>query len=443
MIITELIAENVKKIRAVRIVPTGAVVQITGANGQGKSSVLDSIFWALSGTKNIDSVPVRMGEEKAVIKLNLGEFVVTRRFTKDGNTSLVVEPTDGSTKKFPSPQKMLDEILGELTFDPLAFSRMDTKSQIEQLRSMVDVGIDIEFIDSQNEEDRLTRQDLSRQLKSLRARMEAVPLEEGELPDESIDVSALLKDLAASTEKNTEIARRKIALEEIRKKIVVDKKRADELRAQAKRLTDEAAELVAGAIKDHEALLSAPTVPEPIETEELKSRVEEAQAINLRIDSRRVRTNLDTEAEELEKQVEELSLAIQDRVQTKRNAITTAQMPVEGLAFSDPGPEFGQNMEILFDDVPLAQASSSEQLRVSVAIAMAANPKLKIILVRDGSLLDSSSMILLGEIAEKNGYQVWVEKVDETGKVGIVMEDGEVKAVNEESEQEELNMEDL
>jgi hypothetical protein len=93
-------------------------------------------------------------------------------------------------------------------------------------------------------------------------------------------------------------------------------------------------------------------------------------------------------------------------------------MPVEGLSFGDG--------EVLFDGIPLDQASQAEKIRVSVAIAMAANPKLRVLCVRDGSLLDRESWRLLAELVESNDYQCWVEVTDDEGKTGIVIEDGTV-----------------
>lgn len=77
--------------------------------------------------------------------------------------------------------------------------------------------------------------------------------------------------------------------------------------------------------------------------------------------------------------------------------------------------------------MPFDQASSAEQLRTSVAIAMAANPKLRVIRVQDGSLLDEEAMRILAEMAQAADYQVWIERVGVSGGVAIVIEDGTVK----------------
>ena len=38
---------------------------------------------------------------------------------------------------------------------------------------------------------------------------------------------------------------------------------------------------------------------------------------------------------------------------------------------------------------------------------------------------------VIQELAATQDYQVWIERVDSSGKIGIVMEDGAVRAVNE------------
>ncbi len=145
MRIISLEAENVKRLSAIEIRPTCNMVEITGKNGQGKTSVLDSIWWALAGTKNVQSAPIRDGQDKARIRLDLGEIVVTRTFRRAeaGNTttSIIVENAEGA--RYQSPQALLDGLLGSLSFDPLAFTRLDRRGQFEALRRFVP-GVDFE-----------------------------------------------------------------------------------------------------------------------------------------------------------------------------------------------------------------------------------------------------------------------------------------------------------
>ena len=48
--------------------------------------------------------------------------------------------------------------------------------------------------------------------------------------------------------------------------------------------------------------------------------------------------------------------------------------------------------------------------------------------VRDGSLLDEESLKLLQDMAVSEDFQLWIERVDTSGKVGVVIEDGKVKS---------------
>jgi recombinational DNA repair ATPase RecF len=121
--LVELRAENVKRLKAVRIKPDGNIVQITGRNAQGKTSVLDSIWYALQGRAKCDR-PIRDGAESAEVEVNLGDLIVKRKWTDKGSY-LSVENLEGAVYK--SPQAILDKLVGELTFDPLAFTRMTAK----------------------------------------------------------------------------------------------------------------------------------------------------------------------------------------------------------------------------------------------------------------------------------------------------------------------------
>ena len=71
MNILELHVENVKRIKVVNIKPLTNPVIIGGMNGQGKSSVLDSIMYALAGAKALPEKPIREGQEKLNITITI------------------------------------------------------------------------------------------------------------------------------------------------------------------------------------------------------------------------------------------------------------------------------------------------------------------------------------------------------------------------------------
>lgn len=424
MKIVQFTAENIKKLKVVSITPTGSVVQITGPNGSGKSSVLDAIFWALGGTEDIPSHPVRSGEQRAHVRLDLGEVVVTRKFAGD-NSTLTVEAESGA--RFPSPQRMLDDLIGTLSFDPLEFSRKNSKAQLEELRRLVPLSVDVDALDGLNKRDYDDRTDLNRQLKQLRAQADGITVP-ADLPAEAVDVSALVAEIDKAGETNAERARLRAnknaaisKIGDLRVRVVnlkaelVNRERELELfRAQVTTVEQEA--------KDLQAYIDVtPDAPAAIDTTVLRDKINAAGDVNTALDRRQRRTDLLKQVADLETQCQGLTQAMDARTEEKTKAIGEAQMPVEGLGFGDG--------EILYNGLPFNQASSAEQLRVSVGIAMAANPKLRVLRIKDGSLLDESNLALIAGMAESKDYQVWIERVDTSGKVGIVMEDGQVKEV--------------
>ena len=427
-------ASNFKKLKVVAIKPDGAVIQVTGPNGSGKSSVLDAIFAALGGAKDLPSEPIRRGQLKAHVSLDLGDITVIRKFSKDTGTSLVVEAKNGA--RFPTPQRMLDELLGKLTFDPLAFSRMEPKKQLEQIRSMVKLDLDVDKLDRENASDFEKRTDLNREIKSLDAQGFGFSFPD-DTPAEEIEISELADDLERIAKNNAAIvneqARRGRIAQEISdaireaERIRIDKariereidvlvSRAAELEAKAKKI-DDGSDLVRNSLN------SLPSIPPEQDSSEIRLLMSQAQSINQAVGRKKQQTAIFAQAKERRAKVEELSEAMAARTTAKQKAIAAAKMPIEGLSFGDG--------EVVYNGLPFSQASSAEQLRISVAVAMAANPKLRVLRIEDGSLLDENSMRILDEMVKSNDFQCWIERVDTSGKVGVVMEDGAIKGAKE------------
>lgn len=430
MKIISLVAENVKRLTVVEIKPDGNLVQITGKNGAGKSSVLDAIWWALASAEHIQAVPIRRGATEARIKLDLGEIKVTRSFKRpkdaendeDYTTTLVVENAEGA--RFPTPQRMLDGFLGALTFDPLAFARMKPADQFDALRQFVP-GVDFAAIDGLNKRDFQSRTDIKRRVKELDAAARQIVVAH-DTPAELVDESALVDELQKAGEHNAAVektlaerGRAQADANEKKANGVRLRERAAQLRAEADEVDKQATNILNVAGLREKAIDAAPPLPAPIDTAAVRARITEARNLNARIADAERRRKMMADATMLQDQADALTKAMEDRTAAKDKAIADASLPVAGLGFGDG--------RITLDGLPFEQASDAEQLRASLAIAMASNPKLRVIRVRDGSLLDDDSLRLVASMAEAKDYQVWLEKVSSDGKVGFVLEDGHLK----------------
>ena len=232
MKIVELRAERFKRLSAVEISPAGDVVIISGKNGAGKSSVLDAIWLALGGApaaKDSGTTrPVKDGEADAFVRLDLGEITVTRKWTADGGSSLTVEGAKG--KKFSSPQTLLDSLVGSLSFDPLAFSRMSPKDQRKALTEAVKLDFDPDALDAQRKELYDERTAANRELKTLEARLSSMPVPKAGVRDEEENLSDLLNELKAANAEIERQAQERRKLEEMRARATALKEQIDKLR---------------------------------------------------------------------------------------------------------------------------------------------------------------------------------------------------------------------
>jgi hypothetical protein len=53
-----------------------------------------------------------------------------------------------------------------------------------------------------------------------------------------------------------------------------------------------------------------------------------------------------------------------------------------------------------------------------------------VLCIRHGEALDEDGLKILAELAEENDFQIWMARVDSSGKVGIVLEDGMIARRN-------------
>jgi hypothetical protein len=433
MRIVKLVAENIKKIRCVDITPNKYLVRLSGANGAGKSSVLDAIEYALVGTKSVPTTPVRKGSGKAIIKLDLGDIVVTRRMTEGSPKRagyLTIEGKDGKVWK--DPDEVLRSLMGAISFDPLAFLQMEPKKQFDALAHIAMPDVDLDALEVQAKADYDQRTVVKKERDAIQLRRDAIHVP-ADLPPVKYDEAALIKELQQASEYNTGLQnlqrdRDKLteSIESDEAEVTEKRKRAEELRAQAENLDREALILEVEAQKTRAKMAKWEPLPEPKNSADLAEQINHARLINAAIDRAAQRAQLDAQMATKQTEWEALDEAVKRGVRKKDEALALAKYPIEGLGF-DTGKR-----EVIYNNLPFDQASHAEQMKTSMAIGMAINPKLRVMRIKDGSLLDDKTLAIVSAMAEKEDFQVWLECVDTTGKVGIYLSDGEVVAVNEE-----------
>jgi DNA repair exonuclease SbcCD ATPase subunit len=400
--IIKLVANNIKKLKAIEITPQGDVVIISGKNGQGKTNVLEAIWYALAGSKNIPTEPIRKGEEEGDIELDLGEYIVSRKFTKGGeNTYLEVRNKDGA--KFPSPQALLDKLIGDVSFNPIDLMRSNNRD--EMLLDIAGLSGNLKALDDERQEKYNQRTFENKEAKKLEAQ-----IKKGLEKAEPINIQKLLDDISDVKEIHSMI-------DNLEKEIQC-KKRDREILLEKIKQTDKNIEETQECLNTfHLNKRNAPPL------EELQTKLQEAEEINQKARDFQENEKIKAAYKERKEAADRLTERIAEIDYAKETLIGEAQFPVLEMGYRDG--------KVTYKDIPLNQLSKSEELILGVQIQMALLPKLKVILIPDASLLDSENMKKLEEITKDNGYQVWVEKVGEDETVGVYIENGEIKGDNQ------------
>jgi len=431
--IISLKTENVKRISVVQITPDGNLVVIGGKNGQGKSSVLDSIMYALAGGDSLPSKPVRKGEDKAKVELDLGDMLVKRTFTAAGGTSLVVTNKDGV--KYPTPQAMLDGLTGRLSFDPLEFAQQNPDKQSETLQALV--GLDFKAQEAEITRIFDSRTVINRDVKALQSRLVAAPEHKDATGEEVSTADILAKQTKASEQNAANSKLRQTSYDaaqaclSAKARIVEDEKLIASLKDQLSDAEEILTNRKKGLLAKEKIHNDAVAVSDGLKDVDLAPFQEQARNVesnNRKIRENKVKSELRAQFTAKQKESEQLTEQIEALEKQKRAAVSSAKFPVPGLTLDDA-------RNVIFNGIPFDQASTAEQLRVSVSIGLALNKNLRILLIRRGSDLDPESLKLVAEMAEQADAQVWLETSRTDAPVSVVMDDGHI-AVSEEVKEE-------
>jgi len=421
MKIINLKAENIKNLKAIEINPNGEIITLTGKNGAGKSAVLDSIFTTLTGQRIDDAI--RHGEDKASVEIDMGDFIVKKTWTPKGEYLRIEGLPKGRT-----PQAFLNEIIGKLSFDPLEFSKLKGKEQMTILKELV--GLDFSDLDKLEQEVYEERATLNSKIKGLIAQLKNAVAPDPSIPDEEMT----FKD---ELEKLNQLRDKKQAFEDANENVLLLKQKVKDCandiecwRAEIQKIEAQihgAEEQKSDYQNQIEKIIIPPEVTEAQITA-VQSALEDIEKKNADIREAKRYRSLVKESNSLQKDADLLTQRLERTQQDKSTRIANAKFPLEGLSITDESVSFNG---ILFD-----RLSTGQQIKASTAIAMKLNPTARIIFIREGSLLDAAGLQAIAELAKDNDYQVWIEKVDDSGTIGIHIEDGAITSINGEKKDE-------
>lgn len=406
--LTEFDATNFMGIKTAHIKPEGNVVQITGPNGAGKTSLLAAIYALLEKANMHPLKPMRDGckTTRVMGKFTDGDVLLTveRTWTKAATTLTVNGQRTGR------PAETLRALIGAAGIRPQALSSMSSAEQVSAVREVA--GLDFTDLDTKRTRLYEERTVINRDVKALEGRLEAVPAVDA--PDEPVDVAGLAKELTdahgivtANNGKRREWER----LQQMRVETdAVIAKLKDEMTAEKQR-----AAVIADSMIQMEKNIKALVDPD---TAAIGVQLAQAEDTNKAVRQKQERAQLMATVEPSKLKAGLLTNEIGAIEEEKERRLSKATMPVKGLGFGADG--------IVLNGIPFEQASSRDRSIVDVGWTLAINPKLPLVIIEHGSLYDAAGMKHLGEIAEKLGAQVLIERVaDARDPAHIFVEDGE------------------
>lgn len=400
--INQLEIENVKRIRAVKVAPNASGLTVIGGNNnQGKTSVLDSIAWALGGNRFRPSMPQRDGSViPPSLKITLNNGIVVERRGK--NSDLKV--TDPSGQK--AGQQLLDSFIEQLALDLPKFMESSGKEKAQTLLQIVGVGerlVSLELEERTTYNERLAIGRIADQKKKYAKEQPYYQ----DAPKDLISVSDLLRQQQDILSRNGENQRKRENLHKLEQEYQKVNEQMEALIREQNRLQNDLkiARMAAEDLRDES-------------TAELERNISDIEEIN-----RKVRANLDKEkaeedAREYERQYLELTKQIEDIRQSKNDLLEKAELPLPGLSVEDG--------ELIYHGQKWDNMSGSDQLKVSTAIIRKLNPKCGFVLLDKLEQMDLNTLQEFGQWLEQEGLQAIATRVSTGGECSVIIEDGYV-----------------
>lgn len=408
--INSLEFENVKRIKAVQLEPSKSGLTIIGGkNRQGKTSVLDSIAWALGGDKFKPSNPMRQGSVvEPHLKVTLDNGITVERSGK--NSSLKVIDSTGNK----GGQQLLNSFVEQFALDLPKFMNQSSKEKAATLLRIIGVGDKLYQLETNEQTLYNQRTAIGRIADQKDKFAKEMPVYTG-VPAEPVSASELIRQQQDILARNGENQRKREQRDYYKSQLEL----AQTAYEQAKSRLEAAENNYKLASIDAENLTDE-------NTSELERNIAEIEEIN-----KKVRANLDREkaeidAEDYKDQYKHLTNEIENIRQAKKDLLEGADLPLPGLSV--------EGGELLYNGAKCDCMSGSEQLIVATSIVRRLNPECGFVLLDKLEQLDGDTLNEFGGWLESQGLQAIATRVSTGDECSIIIEDGMSKEPEREAE---------
>ena len=408
--ITSLEAENVKRIRAVKVEPTSAGLTIIGGdNNQGKTSVLDALAWALGGDRFRPSQAVREGSASPPhLKVTLSNGITVER--KGKNSALTV--TDPSGNK--AGQQLLNAFIEQLALDLPRFMQMSDREKADALLQIIGVGDQLVVLEHKEQELYNQRHAIG-QIADQKAKYAKEQAFWSDAPKDLVSASDLIAQQQDILARNGENQRKRAMVEIIARQVETLQTKVADLEMQ---LSAAQEELAAKSADLETARKSAEQLHDE-STEELERSIRDIETINAKVRDNLNREKAEEDARAYREQYDALTAELEQTRKAKRDLLDGANLPLPGLGVEDGALTYqGQRWDNM---------SGSDQLRVATAIVRCLKPQCGFVLLDKLEQMDLTTLREFGAWLESEGLQAIATRVSTGGECSIIIEDGYVQ----------------
>lgn len=420
-------AENFKCFDYKLVELDGMSIVAIGKNGAGKSSLIDMLASPVDANF-VPLEPVKQGADMAKIKLKIGgnidgqpqEYTIVTEFSPGSSTGkLKLFNKDGNEIK-KGAASILKSIIGNIGFDIFKFISLGTtangkvsesglRQQIETLKGLMPAETQNKLFDLDQERDSVfsARTEINGRIKILQSELAGSSYSQEEIEKYSKDpinteaVSLQLEALNKKIENWTKVESGVATAED---QMVVLNDTITDLEKRLKDAKTKQAELADKIIKGKQWLV-ANEKPNPTS---LQDQLRDAGNFNTNclkvkqyLEKHETLVKIKKESEDKTKRLEEIDTE-------KKKVFSSDSFPVKGISFDEN--------QIYYNGLPFNEKNvpKSHIWAIGVKISMLMNPNLRVIFIKDGSLLDDDTVKAILGMAKKYGYQIIMEVVDRT-----------------------------